>query len=94
MTDSPLRYRLAVFSRCLAGIGGGFVLAQLSGVVLAFSLTGSGEEVMDAAALVGIPVFIVSLLWVFSCGNAWRAWAGIGVPLLVLGGLVWNFYGR
>jgi len=80
-----LRYRLAVASRALAAIGGGYALAAVTAALLAVVLPMQPAEAVIAATLVSLIVFCCAVLWVFAARTAWRAWGGILAPGLLLG---------
>ena len=83
--NADLRYRLAVASRALAAIVGGYALAGVATALLAVLLPMPRAEAVITATLLSFIIFCCAVLWVFAARNAWRAWAGIVVPGVVLG---------
>lgn len=86
--SSPaLHYRLAVASRALAAILGGYALSAVATALLSVLLPLPRAEAVITATLLSFVVFCCAVLWVFAARNAWRAWAGLAVPgvLLALG---------
>jgi hypothetical protein len=81
-------YRLAVASRAIAAILGGYVLTALATFALAAFLPLSPSEASLTATLLSFLIYACVVIWVFATRTAWRAWAGIIAPSLVLGGLV------
>ncbi|MFJ4291718.1 DUF3649 domain-containing protein [Cupriavidus sp. NPDC089707] len=82
------RYRAGVASRAVAAIGGGYALAALSTAALAVSLPLPRAEAVTAATLLSFAVYAGAAVWVFAVRNAWRAWAGLALPALLLWGLL------
>ncbi len=73
-----------VFSRCLAAILGGYALAAAFTVFLSIALPMPRAEAVYLASLLSYVVFVIAVLWVFAARTAWRAWAGVIVPTLIL----------
>ncbi|WP_208621912.1 DUF3649 domain-containing protein [Bordetella genomosp. 12] len=84
-----LRYRFAVASRAVAAIGGGYLLASAAAACLAVWLPLSRVDAVVTAQMLSFVVYACAVIWVFATYNAWRAWGGILIPTLVLGGLYW-----
>lgn len=83
----PVRYRLQVLSRTLAATAGGYLLAATSAATLGLALAAGGmakPHAVTAATMVAFIVYVIAALWAFACANAWRAWAGILIPALLL----------
>jgi hypothetical protein len=83
-TSLPYRYRLAVASRALAAIGGGYLLAAAATTVLSLILPLSRSEAVVTATLLSFLVYAGAVIGVFAARNAWRAWAGIAIPTVIL----------
>lgn len=83
-----LRYRLAVASRAVAAIGGGYVVAALAAAVLSLWLPLSRAEATLTGTLAAFVIYVCAVMWVFAARNAWRAWFGLAVPAAVLGALL------
>jgi hypothetical protein len=87
------RYRLAVASRAIAAIIGGYALAAGTSVALALSLKG-GTTREDAVMLATMPSFLVwagAVIWVFAARTAGRAWLGIVGPGVLVALAIWLF---
>ncbi|MBB1629563.1 DUF3649 domain-containing protein [Cupriavidus sp. UME77] len=82
------RYRLGVASRVVAAIGGGYVLAAVATGLLAVVMPMPPAEAVMTATLLSFSLYACAVLWVFAAGSAWRAWAGVAVPAVVLGVLL------
>lgn len=88
------RYRWAVASRALAAAGGGYVLAASAAGALGLAFMRSGMARPDAvlaSTMLSFVLYACAALWAFGCATAWRAWAGIGAPALVLGAVIGLF---
>ncbi|WP_263138652.1 DUF3649 domain-containing protein [Pseudomonas sp. RIT-PI-AD] len=85
----PLRYRLAVASRSLAAILGGYALATASSLCLALWLPLARSEAVLVGTMASFLVYCCAALWAFACRTALSAWIGIGVPAALLGALAW-----
>jgi hypothetical protein len=87
------RYRLAVASRIAAAALGGYVLAALSSICFAWILPLTRPEAVVSSMMLAFIVYLIVVLWCFACRSAWRAWAGIALPGLLLaladGALYW-----
>ncbi|MDR0277215.1 MAG: DUF3649 domain-containing protein [Paucimonas sp.] len=80
----PLSYRLAVASRCLAALIGGYLLASMASVCLSQSLPLSRVESVLTGMMSSFLFYIGAFIWAFAARSAGRAWAGIMLPALVL----------
>lgn len=88
----PWRYRLAVASRALAGVGLGYVLAAQAASLLALLWQALGMPRADAVTLAVMLAFILyacALLWAFACSSGWRVWRVLGVGVLACTALLW-----
>ncbi|MCW5296592.1 DUF3649 domain-containing protein [Herbaspirillum lusitanum] len=83
--NPALRYRLAVASRAVAAIGGGYALSAAVAALLAVVLPMHPAEAVITATLLSFIVFCCAVLWVFAARTAWRAWGGIVAPGVLLG---------
>ncbi|REF01977.1 DUF3649 domain-containing protein [Cupriavidus plantarum] len=82
-----VRYRLAVASRALAAIFGGYGLAALSAGCFSLALIRwvgmPRSEAVVTATLLAFVWYVLAVIWVFATRNAWRAWAGLAVPCAI-----------
>lgn len=81
------RYRLAITSRAVAAIGGGYALA--AGFTAALSLVLAQwmprvEAVLTATMLAWL-AYAMAAGWAFYARTAWGAWGGTLLPALALG---------
>ena len=74
---------LGVLSRSCAAIFGGYAMASASSLLLARLLATPSQAVLTGM-MIGILVCACAALWAFATANAWRAWAGILVPTIVM----------
>lgn len=83
-----VRYRLAVASRALAAIFGGYGLAALSAgcfsLVLVRWTDMPRSEAVVTATLLSFVWYVLAVIWVFATRSAWRAWIGLAIPSAVL----------
>ncbi|MEE1923245.1 DUF3649 domain-containing protein [Pseudomonas sp. 148P] len=80
----PLSYRLAVTSRCLAALLGGYLLASMASVCLSQSLPLPRPEAVLTGMMSSFLFYLGAFIWAFAARSAGRAWAGILLPALVL----------
>lgn len=80
----PIAYRLAVTSRVLAAVFGGYVLAALSSVLITLSAALPRVDAVVAGMMVSFVVYLLAVIWCFACRTAIRAWLGILLPALLL----------
>jgi hypothetical protein len=80
----PVSYRLAVTSRVLAAVVGGYVVAALASVSLTMLLPMARAEAVVTGMMTSFLVYLVAVLWCFACRTALQAWLGLGVPGAVL----------
>lgn len=87
--DEGLRYRIAVASRSLAAVAGGYLLANL--FVLAFRrvVPMEARDASQLALMLSFIVFALVSVWVFAARDSLRAWAGVLIPVALCGALVW-----
>ncbi len=83
-----LAYRMAVASRALAAILGGYAVAALATACLSLVLVRwvgmDRPEAVVTSTLLSFLWFALAVVWVFAADSAARAWLGLGVPAAVL----------
>ncbi|KDN97378.1 DUF3649 domain-containing protein [Pseudomonas donghuensis] len=80
----PLSYRLAVTSRSLAAVFGGYLLAAMASICITLLLPVPRAEAVISGMMLSFLFYLVAFLWCFACRSAWQAWLGVLVPSLVL----------
>ena len=80
----PLSYRLAVTSRLLAAVVGGYMLASLASVCLTLWLPISRADAVVSGMLSSFVFYLLAVIWCFACRTAARAWFGVLVPSAIL----------
>jgi hypothetical protein len=80
----PVSYRLAVTSRVLAAVLGGYVITALASVCLTLWVPMARAEAVVTGMMSSFVVYLLAVIWCFACRTAWRAWFGLTVPSLVL----------
>lgn len=81
------RYRLAITSRAVAAIGGGYALAAGSTAALSLALAQwmpRVEAVLTATMLAWL-AYAMAAGWAFYARTAWGAWGGTLLPALAMG---------
>ena len=76
----PLSYRLAVASRCLAALLGGYLLASMASVCIALLAPLSRVDATLIGLLLSFVFYLLAFIWCFACRSAWRAWLGVLLP--------------
>lgn len=72
---SPIaRYRLAIASRTLLAIGGGYVFAALCSASLALALPLPRPQAVLAATQLSFALYCALVIWSFCAPSAARAW--------------------
>lgn len=86
------RYRAAVASRALAALGGGYALASALAAVVAVHLqpwlSDSRSEATITGVMLGFVAYAAAFMTAFAARSAWRAWAWVLGPALLLGATV------
>ncbi|HHJ1297898.1 DUF3649 domain-containing protein [Pseudomonas sp. P1B16] len=80
----PLSYRLAVASRCLAALLGGYLLASMASVCIALLAPLSRVDATLIGLLLSFVFYLLAFIWCFACRSAWRAWLGVLLPSLLM----------
>lgn len=91
--STPVSYRLAVTSRVLAAVFGGYVLAALSSVCMTLLLPVARADAVISGMMTSFLFYLVAVLWCFACRSAWQAWFGLLLPCLVLAAIGALAYG-
>ncbi|MBO1110908.1 DUF3649 domain-containing protein [Bordetella petrii] len=86
---SLARYRWAVASRVGAAALGGYALASATAACLAVWLPLARPDAVVTGMLSAFVVYAIGVTWVFATRNAWRAWAGMLMPAVLLAALCW-----
>ena len=81
----PVSYRLAVASRCLAALLGGYLLASMASICIALLVPLSQVDATLTGLLSSFVFYLLAFIWCFACRSAWRAWLGVILPSLLLG---------
>ncbi|GBQ31169.1 DUF3649 domain-containing protein [Gluconacetobacter azotocaptans] len=80
------RGHLAIVARIAAGAGGGYGVASLVAVAAAYGLPMSRADAASAGAMLGLLVWPPIVMACFYARSATRAWMGIILAALLLGG--------
>ncbi|AZE87778.1 DUF3649 domain-containing protein [Pseudomonas orientalis] len=83
-TSLPASYRLAVTSRVLAAVVGGYLMASLAAICFALWLPTARADAVIVGMMSSFMFYLLAVLWCFACRTAWRAWAGVMLPSALL----------
>ncbi|HVR48112.1 MAG TPA: DUF3649 domain-containing protein [Pseudorhodoferax sp.] len=83
------RYRLAVASRAIAAIGGGYALSALAAMAMALYLPLHRAEAVITGTLASFVFYTGAVMWAFAARTAWSAWGGLALPSLLLAAGLW-----
>ncbi|VVM79483.1 hypothetical protein PS645_02190 [Pseudomonas fluorescens] len=83
----PVSYRMAVASRALAAVLGGYVVASLASVSLTLWLPMARADAAVTGMMTSFVAYLCAVLWCFACHSACRAWFGLIVASLLLAAL-------
>ena len=81
----PVSYRLAVASRCLAALLGGYLLASMVSICIALLAPLPQVDATLTGLLLSFVFYLLAFIGCFACRSAWRAWLGVLLPSLALG---------
>jgi len=76
----PVAYRLAVTSRALAAVVGGYLMASLAAVCLALWMPVSRADAVITGMMSSFVFYLLAVIWCFACRTAGRAWFGVMLP--------------
>lgn len=76
----PVVYRLAVTSRVLAAVVGGYLMASLAAVCLALWMPTSRADAVITGMMSSFVFYLLAVIWCFACRTAGRAWFGVMLP--------------
>lgn len=80
----PVSYRLAVTSRVLAAVLGGYIVAALASVSLSLWVPMARVDAVVTGMMTSFLAYLGAVIWCFACRTALRAWLGLAVPSLIL----------
>ncbi|MEZ1315961.1 DUF3649 domain-containing protein [Pseudomonas fluorescens] len=80
----PVSYRLAVTSRVLAAVVGGYIVAALASVSLSSWVPMARADAVVTGMMTSFLAYLGAVIWCFACRTASRAWLGLSVPCLLL----------
>ncbi|MHC6224087.1 DUF3649 domain-containing protein [Pseudomonas sp. X10] len=81
----PISYRLAVTSRSLAALLGGYLLASMASICITLLAPLPKVDAVLSGMMLSFVFYVLAFIWCFACRSAWRAWFGVLLPSLVLG---------
>jgi hypothetical protein len=84
MKALPVSYRLAVTSRVLAAVLGGYIVAALASVSLTLWVPMARADAVVTGMMTSFLAYLGAVIWCFACRSAGRAWLGLVLTSLVL----------
>lgn len=76
-------------SRIAAAVAGGYAVGALVSVACALLLPLARAEAVLVGMMLSFAAYAGAVIWVFAARSAWRAWAGILLPGLLLAAASW-----
>ncbi|MDO9709103.1 DUF3649 domain-containing protein [Paracraurococcus lichenis] len=76
-------------SRLVAAVLGGYAMGALVSLAAALLLPLVRSEAVVTGMMLSILAYAGVVLWVFAARSAWRAWAGLLLPGLLLAAACW-----
>lgn len=80
ITSVLARAYYPILSRVIAAIVGGYLLANITAILLSYLLPGSQANNVMTGMLLSFIIYMIVVIWVFAVKTVWRAWQGIFVP--------------
>lgn len=77
--------RLALISRIVAAVIGGYALASVFSIFLSYLLPSELPEAVLGATLFSFAIYTAAIIWVFAAASAARAWLGLLIPATLMG---------
>jgi len=87
--SAPMRHRIEVMTRAVAGIGGGYVLSSLCAAALALFLPLARAESVITGTLASFVIYTCAVMWAFAARSAAWAWGGLAAPAVPLAIALW-----
>lgn len=84
-TDNPYRRQIAL--RVLLAIFGGYALANIAAILLAYLLPMPKSDAVMTGILLSFAIYSGAIMWVFAARTLRQAWQGLALPSLILGTL-------
>ncbi|KKN32193.1 hypothetical protein LCGC14_0816260 [marine sediment metagenome] len=81
-----LPYPLRILSLVLAAVIGGYLLTSAVVIFLSAIVPMDKPDAIVASTLFSYAIYTAAVIWVFAAKNCKRAWLGMMVPTLLLGG--------
>ena len=83
------RYRLAVLSRIVAAVLGGYVFATSVAILLSRAIPLPRAESALTGQLLGFVLYACAVVWAFAAKRAQWAWGGLLIVSLACGAVAW-----
>ena len=81
-----LPYPLRIISLVLAATIGGYLLTSAAIIFLSAIVPMDKPDAIVASSLFSYAIYTAAIIWVFTVRNSKRAWLGMLIPTVLLGG--------
>jgi hypothetical protein len=82
--EIPVAYRLAVASRIIAAVFGGYLVGALTSICITQWLPLPRADAVVTGMMLSFIAYLLAVIWCFACRSAWRAWGGVMLPAAIL----------
>ncbi|PCJ31311.1 MAG: hypothetical protein COA90_06585 [Gammaproteobacteria bacterium] len=80
---TPLSVSLALASRVIAAILGGYILSNLIAIIMSYLIPGPLSNGVITGMLASFAIYTLLILWVFTARTTLHVWIGITLPSLL-----------
>lgn len=84
-THTDNRYRWQIALRVIVAIIGGYLLANISAILLSYLLPMPKSDAVMTGILLSFAIYAGAIMWVFAVRSIKKACVGLLVPSLILG---------
>ncbi len=78
-----------MLSRALAGVAGGYALAQMAPIALVAPWGLARVDAVLVAMQISFVIYAIAMVWAFAAHSAARAWTGVVLALTASCAVVW-----
>jgi hypothetical protein len=83
---------MAIFSRILAALFGGYLLANVAAIAVSYLLPGSRADAVIVSIFASFIIYAGAVIWVFSARTVRAAWLGLLIPGMASGVIIFGLY--
>lgn len=88
-----MQRNIAILSRVVAAVLGGYGFATVMSIWLARTLPVRPASALVTALLASFLLFAIAAIWAFAARTATRAWVGLVLPTVLFGAWAWAIGG-